>query len=151
MSNLTFAINGHSLNATQFKAKARDFTILVDEPQGLGGLDAAPNPVEYLLASYAGCLNVVAHLVAAELNITIRSLNIDIGGEINPARLFGQSEQDRAGFKGLEVNLRIDSNATPQQLEVLLAQTKKRCPVNDNLSQVTPVQYKLTPLAVAVS
>lgn len=148
MSTLSFAINGQSLTPTQLKAQARGFTILVDEPTGLGGLDAAPNPVEYLLASYAGCLNVVVHLVAKELNIAIRSLHIDIGGEIDPRRLFGTSNQERAGFKGLAVELRIDSDASPQQLDTLLAQTKQRCPVNDNLAQVTPIHYKLTPQLV---
>jgi len=47
---------------TRVTAKARQFSIVIDEPPSLGGHDAGANPVEYLLASYAGCVNVMAHL-----------------------------------------------------------------------------------------
>jgi len=38
---------------------ARSFELIVDEPEMLGSEDSATNLVEYLLAGYADCLNVV--------------------------------------------------------------------------------------------
>ena len=64
MTKLTFAINGENRNATRLDVDARQFRVVVDEPVQLGGSDAGPNPVEYILAGYAGCLTVVGHLVA---------------------------------------------------------------------------------------
>ena len=61
MAKLTFSINGKNANATRLDVKARSFSVVVDEPADLGGTDAGPNPVEYVLAGYAGCLNVVGH------------------------------------------------------------------------------------------
>ena len=58
MSNLRFSVNGESNSTTQFVAKAPQFKLVVDEPNDLGGTDEAANPVEYILAGLAGCINV---------------------------------------------------------------------------------------------
>src|SRR5690554_5700419 len=50
MAKLTFSINGKNANATRLDVKARSFSVVVDEPADLGGTDAGPNPVEYVLA-----------------------------------------------------------------------------------------------------
>lgn len=141
MSLLQFSVKGKAYNATKTEITTRKFRFLVDEPQGLGGEDDAPNPVEYILAGYAGCLNVVAHLVARERNIQIRSLEIDIEGDINPDKLFGVPDAGRAGFQAIRVNIRIDSDASRQEITDLIAAVKERCPVNDNLTNTTPVSY----------
>ena len=139
MSLLKFSVSGKSETPTRFLARARQFSIVIDEPAALGGTDEAANPVEYLLASYAGCLNVVAHLVAAELNIPLQGLEISIEGEIDPARLFGQTTTERAGYQGLTVSLIPQTNAREVDLQIWLKEVERRCPVNDNLSGNTPI------------
>src|SRR5690554_7369291 len=86
MTKLTFAINGENRNATRLDVDARQFRVVVDEPVQLGGSDAGPNPVEYILAGYAGCLNVVGHLVAKEMGMSIHKLSVEVSGDLNPAR-----------------------------------------------------------------
>ena len=36
-------------------ASVRQFSVRVDEPDGLGGLDTAPSPVEYILVALGSC------------------------------------------------------------------------------------------------
>ena len=60
--DLNFSVNGKRVGATKYQGFARGFELVVDEPEMLGGEDSAANPVEYLLAGYAGCLNVVLAL-----------------------------------------------------------------------------------------
>ncbi|MEM7655781.1 MAG: OsmC family protein [Bacteroidota bacterium] len=139
MSLLKFSVSGKSETPTRFAARARQFSIVVDEPAALGGTDEAANPVEYLLASYAGCLNVVAHLVAQELEIQLNGLKISIEGEIDPSRLFGQPTEERAGYQSLTVRLEPETNAREIDLKVWLKEVERRCPVNDNLSRSTPI------------
>ncbi len=74
MSDLKFNVSGESTSATQFIAKTRQFTLVVDEPATLGGTDEYANPVEYILAGFAGCANVIGHVVAKELGFTIKNL-----------------------------------------------------------------------------
>jgi uncharacterized OsmC-like protein len=147
MSNLNFSISGQSLTATKYNGRARQFNIVVDEPESLAGQDSAPNPVEYILAGYAGCLNVVIHLVAKELNVKINHLEINIDGDINPARFLGLSVDERAGFKSLNVDIKLDADAPAELITKLIAQVKERCPVNDNLINPTPVEYSFKHLA----
>ncbi|MDX5319950.1 MAG: OsmC family protein [Bacteroidota bacterium] len=143
MSALTFSLQGESLSPAKFKAKLRDFEIIIDEPQNLGGTDEAPNPVEYLLASYAGCLNVVGHLIAQELNIQLNGLKIHISGDLNPDKLFGKNTSERAGFQGLRVKLIPDTDAEVEKLAEWLQIVESRCPVNDNLIRSTPIRVSV--------
>lgn len=144
MSLSNFSINGSSINSTLYKGTSRQFNFLVDEPHELGGEDLAANPVEYLLAGYAGCLNVVINLVAKELGIKLYDFKININGNIDAAKFLGLSEEGRAGFQSLEVSIDFVTNATQESVDFLLKNVKQRCPVNDNLSNTTPIQYHIS-------
>ena len=143
MSDLTFIIEGKSQTAARLEAKARQFSIVIDEPPVLGGDDLGANPVEYLLSSYAGCINVVAHLTARELGINLEKLRIEIQGNINPARLFGKSDEERAGFKQIDVQFIPETDASQEEIENWMATIKNRCPINDNLANPTPLTFNL--------
>lgn len=143
MSDLTFRIKAESATAAKTIVRARNFEIVVDEPESLGGSDEAPNPVEYVLAAFGGCLNVIGHLLAKEMGFELRSLKIDISGKLNPAKLFGQSEAERAGYKSITVRINPDCDADKATLEKWLQAVKNRCPVSDNLQYNTPVDVKL--------
>ena len=141
--DLIFSINSESESPARTKVTTRGFDLIVDEPETLGGTDHAPNPVEYILAGYAGCINVVAHLVAKELDFELKNFKVDIQGTINPERLFGQSYQERAGYKSLEVVLQTSSEIDPEIRKKWLDEVENRCPVNDNLSNPTPIKFSL--------
>jgi uncharacterized OsmC-like protein len=115
----------------------------VDEPNELGGQDLAANPVEYLLAGYAGCLNVVINLVAKELGVKLYDFKININGNIDAAKFLGHSDDGRAGFQSLDVNIDFVTNATQESVNFLLKNVKQRCPINDNLSNKTPIHYHI--------
>ena len=53
---LKFAVHAQGASPAKTIINTRNFQFIIDEPEDLGGTDEAPNPVEYLLASYAGCL-----------------------------------------------------------------------------------------------
>lgn len=136
-------VSAQSENATKTVVKARNFQIVIDEPAELGGTNDGPNPVEYVLGAFAGCLNVMAHVVAKELNMTLRGIKIDISGPLNPARLFGQSFEERAGFKEISVVLKPDTDADDATLEKWVHAIEDRCPVSDNLQHPTPVSISI--------
>ena len=143
MSDLNFSVKGVSGNPTKFIAEARGFKLVIDEPPALGGTDEGANPVEYLLASYAGCLNVMGHLVAEELGFKLDKLEIEVTGDINPDRLFGKSFEERAGFKKILVTLKPYANVTPEVLKNWTEAVENRCPINDNLRNTTPTKIEV--------
>jgi uncharacterized OsmC-like protein len=140
---LKFSVSSVSESAAKTKIKTRGFDLIVDEPVELGGTDAAPNPVEYILAGYAGCINVVAHIVAQELDFFLENLKIDIDGFLNPNRLFGKSLDDRAGYKSIDVKLETSTVIDPELKVKWLAEIEHRCPVNDNLTNTTPISFSI--------
>lgn len=143
MSDLTFSVQGASASAAKFVGKTRQFRLIVDEPTDLGGTDEHANPVEYLLAGLAGCINVVGHLVAKELGFSIQKLHIEVTGNINPNKLFGVSDAERAGFKEIELKLVPETNASIETLAEWLRIVQERCPVKDNLTNSTPVKVSV--------
>mgnify|MGYP006187738993 CR=1 FL=1 len=143
MSDLIFSVKGESNSPAQFIAKTRQFKLIIDEPEGLGGTDEGANPVEYILAGLAGCLNVVGHIVAKELGFTIDKLKIELVGNINPDRLFGGSDNERAGFKKIDLKLIPETDAPLEILVKWLKIVQKRCPIKDNLMNITPIGISL--------
>lgn len=151
MSDLKFRVKAHSENPTKTIVKARGFEIVIDEPADLGGTNEGANPVEYILAAFCGCINVMAHVIAKEINIELRSVKIKMAGELNPNRLFGTSYDDRAGYKGIQVVIEPDCDATEEELAKWLEAIEDRCPVSDNLRNITPVELKLKSKKLVVS
>lgn len=143
MSDLIFKVKGESASPAKFIAKARNFELIIDEPEDLGGTDTAANPVEYILAGLAGCVNVVGHLVAKELGFTIDNLKIEVEGNINPEKLFGTSNDERAGFKEISLKLIPQTDASIETLVKWLKIVQERCPVKDNLLNATPVNLNV--------
>jgi uncharacterized OsmC-like protein len=143
MADLIFSLSGQNVNPTKFVAKTRQFTLTIDEPEGLGGTDQGANPVEFLLAAYAGCLNVMGHIVAAELGFKLNNIRIELEGDLNPAKVFGNPTNDRAGYKEIRVNIFPDAETDEANLAKWLEIIESRCPVNDNLINPTPVKISL--------
>lgn len=139
MANAKFQIKGVSESPARIKVKARHFYMIVDEPQNLGGDDRGPNPVEYVLAALAGCLNVVGFLVAKEMGFEIRSFEVDIGGELNPAKFMGKSDESRAGYESIKATMKVDTDADEETLKEWVRVVEERCPVSDNLANATPL------------
>ena len=143
MADSRFRVKAHSENQAKTIVKARQFEIVVDEPAELGGTDTGANPVEYVLAAFAGCINVMAHVIAKEMNFELRGVKIDISGDLNPARLFGLSYEDRAGYKQIEVRIKPDCDADAETLKKWKEAIENRCPVSDNLQNPTPVKIEV--------
>ena len=142
MSDVTFKVSGQSESPARLAVQVRGFELIVDEPPGLGGDDEGPNPVEYILAGLAGCLNVMGHIIAKEMGFTIRSLTIDAAGPLNPGKLLGKQTDDRAGYKNIDVTLKVDADVDQATLDRWLATIETRCPVSDNLMNLTPVAVR---------
>lgn len=143
MANLKFSVQAKSENSTKTVAEARGFKIIIDEPETLGGTNAGANPVEYVLAALSGCLNVVGHLIAKEMGFTLRGLEIDLEGDLDPAKFTGQATQGRAGYTAVRVTIKPDTDADGVTLDNWIKAVESRCPVSDNISNATPLKIVL--------
>ncbi len=143
MPNAIFSVQATSESPSKATVKARNFTLTIDEPPNLGGTDHGANPVEFVLAALAGCLNVVGHMVAKEMGFEIRSLSFNIDGELNPAGFMGKAKDVRPGYQEIVVKVNADTDADEETLNKWLEVIESRCPVSDNISNVTSVKIHL--------
>ncbi len=142
----TFEATAVSTSDTGLTVTARNFSFMVDEPPSLGGGDVGPNPVEYVLGALLGCLNVVVHLVAKEQGVTLTSFKATARGDLDPSKFLGKNMDVRAGYEGIEVSIEVEGDADDAQLDEIARISESRCPVSDNIANVTPVSIKIANL-----
>jgi uncharacterized OsmC-like protein len=127
----------------KIESRARNHLVVIDQPRPAGGTDAGPTPLEYLFCALAGCIGSIGRIVAHQKRIALRGMEISVSGELDTDVLLGKSRQNRAGFGGITVRARIDADLTDEQKREFLKEVDERCPVSDNLRQVTQVVTEL--------
>jgi uncharacterized OsmC-like protein len=138
-----YAVSATSETATKTSVEARQFDFVVDEPPALGGTNDGPNPVEYLIGSWAGCLNVVVHTVGEERGIDIDGVDIEIEGELDPRKFLGTADDVRAGYQEIHAEITVDADADQATLDALVAEVEERCPVGDSIGNPTPASVTI--------
>jgi uncharacterized OsmC-like protein len=142
MSTKKVNVLGYGKDENQFVVKAQNLDIRISRNQQSPDLEG-PSPLEYILAGYAGCINAVGKLVAKELGITLKSLQVEITGTLSLDKYQGKTSNERAGFSSIEVVVKPTSDATLEQLREWMVAVENRCPVQDNLVNRTPVSVSL--------
>jgi uncharacterized OsmC-like protein len=144
--SLNVTVTGNSESPSRLMMSVRGFSFAIDQPQSHGGTDAGPSPVELVLCSLAGCVNIVVHMVAAERDVNIRGLRLTVEGDLDPARLMGSPTDIRPGFGAIALTAEVDSDASAEEIDEILRIVETRCPVADNLHNPTPLSLRRAPV-----
>lgn len=137
-------VRGQSENPTRMNLTSGKFKMIIDEPENMGGTDAGPSPIQVLLMSLAGCLNVTGHEIARQRGYKLNGMKIKIEGVMNPCAFIGCSFEERAGFQQIKVTVDADMEGVSQEeKETWLEETEKRCPVTDNVRADTNISVAI--------
>ena len=141
-------VTGESENPTKINLQSGKFKMVIDEPKMMGGTDEGPSPIQVLLMSLAGCLNVTGHEIAKQKGLKLNGMKIKIEGVMNPCTFIGCSFEERAGFQNIFVNVDADMpGVSDEDKESWLEETEQRCPVTDNIKADTKVNVALVDFA----
>ena len=142
MANVTFKAevvwSGHK---TRCLAKINQHELVIDEPAQLGGDDQGPNPVEILLASLGGCLNIVVAMLAPRYEVAIKGLKVELEGDLDPDG-FMEKASVRTGFQEIRFKVAVESDAAPARVRALVEHARRICPVGDTLGGVPLVEIR---------
>jgi uncharacterized OsmC-like protein len=127
----------------KIEVKAGDHIMYVDQTKAGGGTDAGATPLEYFFASLAGCIGTVARIVANQKRIKLNGMDIKVEGAFDLETLLGKSKENRAGFAGIKVTLKIDSDMSKEEKDAFAHEVESRCPVSDNIANITPVEIEV--------
>jgi len=125
------------------ESKIRDHVIRVDQPRTSGGDDTGPTPLEYLLVSLAGCIGTVGRIIANQRHFPLRSMDVQIEGDLDTEVLLGKKKEPRSGFIGIRALVKIDADMSAEEKRKLLHEIDERCPISDNIANATPVSVEL--------
>ncbi len=142
MNAKSINVLGYTGNNRQFVVKTLNTDLRISENEKFPELEA-PNPYEYILAGFAGCINSLGQLIAAEQGIALDSLQVEITGNFNTSKYEGKPTKERAGFTKLEITLKPTTKAPLALLLKWLKEIQARSPVYDNLVNSTPVNLIL--------
>ncbi|HEY7070063.1 MAG TPA: OsmC family protein [Acidimicrobiales bacterium] len=101
----------------------------------VGGDDDAPNPGEMLCAALASCLDTTLRMIANHLRVELRSVRVDVQGEVDARGALAVDPGVRVGFQALNAVIAYDAapGTEPRRLELLRAQTDQLCITLDTL------------------
>jgi len=124
--------------------RSKPFVFTKDEPQVLLGTDHGANPVEYALTALAGCVTTTLVYYAAAKGVKIHKVESTLEGDIDLRGLLNLDESVKAGYESIQVNFKIDSDASEETLQELIEIAKKHSPVANTISNATPVNISLS-------
>lgn len=125
------------------EARIRDFAPLPsDEPEGLGGGDTAPNPVEQVLGALGNCLAVGYAANATKAGIELTDLRIEIEGDIDLKTFLGLSD-GHAGYDSIRVQVHLAGDADSAAIDDLHRAVVGSSPVGHTLLRPIPVAIDL--------
>jgi uncharacterized OsmC-like protein len=110
-----------------------------DHPEVFASEDSGPTPVEYVLVGLASCLTAGIAAVAQNRGIQLNSVKATLEGDMDVLGILGGDPETRNGFNEIRVHYDIDADATPEEIEALVAQSQKRSAVFDCVTNPTSV------------
>ena len=114
-----------------------------DHPEIFASEDHGVTPVEYVLVGLASCLTAGVAAVAQNRGIQLRSVESKVEGKMDIRGILGIDSDVRNGYDDVKVTFKIDADATPQEIEALVAQSQKRSAVYDIITNPVNVTVEV--------
>ena len=127
-----FGLGEEQSHKTQFEYDA-------DHPELFASEDNGATPIEFVLVGLASCLTAGIAAVAQNREIQLRSVKATLEGAMDVQGILGIDPEVRNGFSDVKVHFDIDADATPDEIEALVAQSQKRSAVFDIVTNPTDV------------
>jgi uncharacterized OsmC-like protein len=117
----------------------KKFTFEADHPLQFAALDQGATPAEIVLVALGGCLTGGIASVAQQRGIQLRSVTATIEADHDIRGILGADPEVPSRFSAVRVNYEIDADASPEDVQALVAQSQKRSAVFDLLTNPTAV------------
>ena len=124
--------------------RSKPFVFIKDEPPVLLGKDHGANPVEYALTALAGCVTTTLIFHAAARGVKINKVESTLEGDIDIRGLLNLDDGVKVGYESIQINFKIDSDASEETLQELVELGKKHSPVANTITNATPVNITLS-------
>ena len=125
------------------ECRAGKHLVTIDQPAPAGGTDAGPTPLDVQLMALGGCGAAIGRIIANQRKLAVRGIEVAVEGEIDTDGLLGKPTNKRVGFSAITARVKIDADISAVEKEKLLHEIDERCPISENLKNLTPVSIIL--------
>ena len=98
---------------------------------------------DMLLEALVACAGVTLRAVATAYGIDIKSGSVEAEGDLDFRGTLGVDREAPVGFRSIRVTFHLDTDATPENLDNLLATTERYCVVLQTLRKGVRVEAKI--------
>jgi uncharacterized OsmC-like protein len=137
---LTVGATGMLMDGVRCHADIREHALTIDEPMGIGGTDAGPNPVEVVLAALGTCQAITYRVWAAVLGVELDEVRFETEGDIDLNGFFGLRDDVRPGFGAIRHRVILVGPEDPARYLELADAVDRHCPVLDIVANPVPVE-----------
>ena len=141
MPNKIVSVDATLMEGYKIEVRSRQHVSIVDQPPAGGGTDAGPTPLEYLFVSLAGCFGTIGQIIVKQRRLPVRKIEVHVEGDLDTDVLMGKRDDIRAGFSGIRVTVKLDADMTQEEKEQFVHEIDARCPISDNIINLTPVEF----------
>lgn len=121
----------------QVEVTAGHHTLYFDEKKPISN-DAGMTPLEGLLGAIGACKSIVAKVTARKMGIDYRLLEIIVEGDFDSRGYQGDPNID-IGFSDIRTTYCIDSDASEEKLNQLIAFVDTHCPAAATVKDSAPL------------
>src|SRR5712692_1894068 len=113
--------------------------LVSDMPKALGGGGSAPSPGWLSRAALASCDATVIAMRAAQVGVTLTTLEVTVDSESDDRGLLGMDDSIPAGPLSVRVRVRIGADGVaPERLREIVEWAEAHSPVGDALRRAVP-------------
>ena len=122
-------ITGTCVSSKRTDTTVRGLTMIIDEPEAVGGTNLAQTPVETTLSALLGCTNVITHKIAEANGIEINNMSVNAKAHFNQMGT-GLMEEVDVPMMEIELDINITTAARDDQIAILKRDLPRFCAVS---------------------
>lgn len=135
----TRIVNGLACETTE-----GDWKFAVDMPEGIGGNNTAPTPGVYGRAALGSCLAIGYMMKAAELNIQIQHLEVQVEADFDDGALLGTADKSiPPGYTEVRYTITVESDEPEEKIKQMLDEGDLHSPYLDVFSRAQTCVRKI--------
>jgi uncharacterized OsmC-like protein len=115
-------------------------SLVTDMVAGVGGTASAPSPGWLFRAAYASCAATLIVMRAAEQNVELSGLEVNVDSESDDRGILGIEEEVPAGPMSIKVTVRVESPQNEGTVREVITWGLNHCPVDDAVRRPVPVE-----------
>ena len=129
-------------NGTACEVEHKHWKFTADVGEQQGGNDEGPGPGIFYRASLGSCLAIGYAIYAAQMDIRIDHLEVDVEADVDARGNYGIDNAE-PGYTGMRYTVTIESPASDEELYEMIRKADNHSPILANFKKPIPIERKV--------